>query len=163
MSIYARFLSNVPYICGMDIYNVLMRDLSASTNDSALFAVAVNNVIPMGSGSATDKLICYVRSAPTGFKNFGTLMGGTSNPIKQVQPAFYPFATKGAECAAIVKSLDWADANLEQGYEWIQTNDSATKNYFVSGVLNSSETDFNNPFATGASLPFLNGACWEGS
>ena len=147
----------------MDIYNVTMRDLSASTGDAALFATAVNNVIPLGAGAVTDKLILYVTKAPQGLKNFGTLAGGTSNPIKQVQPAFYPFATQGAECAAVVKSLDWADANLEQGYEWIQVNDSTTKNYFVSGILNSSETDFNNPFETGAALPFLNGTCWEGS
>lgn len=145
----------------MDIYLNTQRSLSTSSSDNALFAVAVNSVIPIGDGGATAKYLLYADVLPTGTKNgLGTIVGGTSNPTKSVQPAYFPFATQGAECAAVVKSLDWADANLEQGYEHMLTNnDSTNGTIFVSGVLNSSETDFNNPFS---GTDFLTGCCWEG-
>jgi hypothetical protein len=86
--------------------------------------------------------------------------GGTSDPITEVTPAFYPVATKGAECGAVVTSLSWADQNLGSGYEWVKL---ASGVFFVSGLLNSSETLSNNPFNTAAGRNFTAGGCWSGS
>ena len=145
----------------MDILSIGSRSLTAAaTSDAHLYTMAVNKAIPLGGGGASDAIILYASCLPTSLINFGTKIGGTSNPVKSVQPAYFPVATAGAECAALVGSLDWADSNLMTGYEFVQVNNSATPLYFVSGVLNSGETDYNNPFETGGD--FKKGACWAG-
>ena len=88
-----------------------------------------------------------------------TIQGGNTNTMSVISPTFYPFATEGAEMGGIVDDLSWADNNLEVGYEWIAV--SATQ-YFVSGVLNSSQTLFNNPFEIASTRAFISGACWAG-
>lgn len=86
----------------------------------------------------------------------GTLLGGDSNPVVEVQPSYYPKAIMGSECAAIVSSLSWADQNLNDGYQFFPT----ARGFFVSGVLNSSQTDANDPFAA-ASIVVNQVACWK--
>lgn len=146
----------------MDIYLTTMRTLAATTANDELFAVAVNNVIPLGAGAASDKMLCYLSIVPGKLKTgLGSIVGGTSVPVTKVQPSYFPFATEGAECAAIVSNTDWADDNLQAGYEYLQlNNDNATPRYFVSGVLNSSETQFNDPFAD---TNVIKAVCWEGA
>jgi len=88
----------------------------------------------------------------------GVSVAGTSVPAVNVQPDFYPVATKGAEAGCIVSALSWADNNLEEGYEWVFL---ATGKYFVSGVMNSSQTLSNDPFdATGGGAGILSPSNW---
>ena len=91
----------------------------------------------------------------------GTLVGGTSSPVTNVHPAYFPVATKGAECAALVTDLSWADSNLFAGYEYflVETKNGTTS-YFVSGILNSSQTEANDPFERAKG--FAAGCCWSG-
>lgn len=86
----------------------------------------------------------------------GTVRGGDSKPVVEVQPSYYPKAILGAECAAVVSSLTWADQNLNDGYQYFPT----ARGFFVAGVLNSTQTDANDPFAS--SLIVANQAsCWK--
>lgn len=86
----------------------------------------------------------------------GTIFGGTSVPAQVIQPSYYPKAVKGAECAAQVLTLDWANENLEAGYQYLKT----AGGYFVCGVLNSTQTDANDPFSSADIIPG-NVACWK--
>lgn len=85
---------------------------------------------------------------------------GTSDPAENMNPSFFPVATEGSECAAIVNNKRWADVNLEAGYEWalVPTSGNVAQ-YFVSGVLNSSQTEANDPFAQSE---IVSAACWVG-
>lgn len=83
------------------------------------------------------------------------LYGGDSYPIVEVQPSYYPKAIKGSECAALVQSLSWADENLETGYQFIKCG---TADFFVSGVLNSTQTQANDPFTK---PDIISVACWQ--
>lgn len=122
-------------------------------------------------GNPADKLLMWFDETPSGLSNLKTsvasVVAGTSDDEDVVTPAFYPVATKGAECAAICSSLTWADRNLEGGYEYIYLLYSATagaERYFVSGVLNSSQTLSNDPFGTqGVAQGLISGqaACWD--
>ena len=146
----------------MDIYKTTLRTLGSATQNDDLYTIAKNSAIPLGNGSvSTDGAIVYVNEKPDGMTQvIGTKIGGTSSPVKSVTPSYFPFATEGAECAALVTSLSWADNNLASGYEWLQLNVGASIKYFVSGVLTSSETEFNDPFAAAG---FSVGCCWEGA
>lgn len=86
----------------------------------------------------------------------GVVLGGDSNPVVEVQPSYYPKAIMGAECAAVVTSLSWADQNLNDGYQFFPT----ARGYFVAGVLNSSQTDANDPFAS-AEIVASQVSCWK--
>lgn len=146
----------------MDIYKTTLRTLGSATQNDDLYTIAKNSAIPLGSGSvSTDAAIVYVNVKPDNMTQvIGSKIGGTSSPVKSVTPSYFPFATEGAECAALVTTLSWADNNLASGYEWLQLNVGASIKYFVSGILTSSETEFNDPFsATG----FSQGCCWEGA
>ena len=142
-----------------------MRNYATYATNDDLFVLAKNSAIPQGSGAATtDKMVVYVNIEPKTIsaQAIGSKIGGTSSPNQSVQPAYFPFATLGAECAAIVSSLNWADNNLATGYEYLQLyTASGTFKYFVSGVLTSSQTDFNDPFEVANG--FVKGACWAGS
>lgn len=144
----------------MKIYIQVQRTfVTGSTNDD-LFALAKNSVIPLGYGATSDEMVIYTSIEPNNARFLGILAGGSSQPIQTVTPAYFPYATAGSECAAIVSTLDWADNNLAEGYEWLQLNNGAgTEAYFVSGVLTSSETQFNDPFAAAG---FTKGCCWAG-
>lgn len=144
-----------------------MRNFATNSTNDDLFAVAKNNAIPLGTGTSTaDKMLVYLTVEPKVISAaaLGTVIGGCSNPNTSVQPAYYPFATLGSECAAIVTSLDWADNNLATGYEYLQVyNVNTAYKYFVSGVLTSSKTDFNDPFdAVKSGTQFTKGCCWNG-
>lgn len=135
----------------MDIYKVGCQGLAASTNGADLYSIAVNQAIPM-EVSGKDGLIVYASVLPEGITtNLFDEAGGTSAPVLNVTPQYYPYATDGAECAAIVKNLTWADNNLETGYEYLLLTPASGSNpaqYFVSGVLNSTKTQFNDPFGS---------------
>lgn len=146
----------------MEIYKTTLRSVGTMTQNDDLYCIAKNQVIPLGNGTGTtDFAILYVNVKPDGLtQSIGVKIGGTSSPTQSVTPSYFPFATEGAECAAIVSSLSWSDNNLAAGYEYIQLNVGASIAYFVSGILTSSETDFNDPFTAAG---FTQGCCWEGS
>lgn len=146
----------------MDIFKTTLRSVGTMTQNDDLYTIAKNSLIPLGNGSgSTDAAILYVNVKPEGLtQSVGTKIGGTSSPVKSVTPSYFPYATEGSECAAVVSTLSWADNNLAQGYEWVQVNVGASIAYFVSGILTSSETEFNDPFAAAG---FTQGCCWEGS
>ena len=150
----------------MDIKYVTNAEMvSATATNSGLFNVAVNCIIPaLGNPAGTKAapvFTVYVYSSDGEAE--GTIVGGTSEPVRNVHPAYYPVATKGAECAAVVTNLSWADNNLAQGYEWFAFNTtSGTTKYFVSGILNSSQTQANDPFDSSDAPGIVNGCCWAG-
>ena len=91
---------------------------------------------------------------------------GSSNPVESVAPSYFPVATAGAECAAHVKSLTWADQNLLTGYDWVLYNPSAaaaSQRYFVTGILNSSQTQANDPFSSTTYPDVVGAVCWAGN
>lgn len=165
MSKNACFLSKKPYLKCMDIYQVGSDSLAAATNSADIYAVAVNSAIPMTVGGK-DGLLLYASVLPEGIStSLFTEIAGTSAAVLSVSPQYYPFATDGAECGALVNNLSWANDNLETGYEYIQlverdASKSQNAVYFVSGVLNSSKTDFNDPFDSAKGVVFA--ANWAG-
>jgi len=84
------------------------------------------------------------------------VVGGTNAPVVDVKPQYFPVATKGSECAALVSTLSWADSNLTN-YDFLQLDAST---YFVTGVLNSSQTQANDPFNSTDAPGILSGCCW---
>ena len=146
----------------MDINIVSLAGFADTTSNSDLFTFAVNNVIPI---STTQAALYVTQEAPETTAALGNQVGGSSSPTLQVQPSYFPMETKGAECAAIVSDLSWADSNLEAGYEFLQLKPAVTTGtkspavYFVSGVLNSDKEQFNQPFQDSK----LDAACcWDG-
>ncbi len=83
-------------------------------------------------------------------------IGGSSIPLVAVEPSYYPKAMAGAECGAVVSTLDWANLNLHKGYQYVVTK----RGFFVSGVLNSTQTDANDPF-TSTDIVDNQVACWR--
>lgn len=138
---------------------------SLTGSNAQKFNVAVNNIIL----PEPKKFSLYVNQQDGATD--GALVGGTSSPIVNVHPAYFPVATKGAECAAIVTTLAWADANLFAGYEYFILEDKRDGTgkgavaYFVSGILNSSQTQANDPFDPskgGTGIVAGEGCCWAG-
>ena len=119
----------------------IFRDISRATAGDATLTLHVDEVVE-GQTVLDD----------------GVLVAGTSDPVDSINPSFYPVATKDSECAALVTSLSWADRNLRAGYEWCNTWDGTKKIYFVSGILNSSQTDANDPFTQST---VQEAACWD--
>jgi hypothetical protein len=139
----------------MKVYNI--NNLGASTITSGdLFTIAVNTMEVNGA----DSYALYVTLKADSTKNLlSNELGGDNQGIKSITPEFYPYATEGAECAAFVTDLSWADNNLND-YEYVVTDNGSTKSgYLVFGVLNSSKTQFNDPFE--AKGGFEKGACWN--
>lgn len=140
---------------------------STLTGDEDLAQVALSKVITTG-----DELIVFCTGLVAGstFEAKSTAIGGTSTTIPQVNLSSYPYATKGAECAAIVFDLAWANSNLLGGYEFMKAGSRSNSRgvdaavYFVSGILASSKTDFNDPFKVDATdnPDFVEGTCWKG-
>lgn len=132
------------------MYTSASRTTALNTADMA--TLAKNNILFEGSN-----LVLYLNGTVQGASTFitsATELGGTGIPESEINAGFYPYATAGAECAAVVTSLDWANKNLAEDYEYVKL----TGAYFVSGTLVSSESEFNDPFATGAD--FVGGGCW---
>jgi hypothetical protein len=127
---------------------------TACATNSGLFNLAVNSIIPNG----TDFIYYEYQSDDQGIKNL-TALAGDSIPVANVQPSFFPVATRGAECGAHVTDLSWADNNLLAGYEYIQITISGVTKYFVTGILNSSQTQANDPFTKSE---VVKAACWAG-
>lgn len=150
----------------MDIKYLTNADMmSAVTTNAGKFNVAANSIIPnlgAAAGSKTAPIFqLYVYQSDGNVP--GALVGGTSDPVQNVQPSYFPVATKGAECAAVVTNKSWADNNLMKGYEWLllQTASGTTK-YLVSGILNSSQTQANDPFDSTDSPGVDSACCWDG-
>lgn len=132
----------------MKIILLTSADINSVTSGTNLCTLARMSFIP-NSVKVAGSHTCYVTESVEGNTIIasGTLYGGTSEPIDNINPSFFPVATKGAECAAIVSDLAWADSNLIEGYEFFEcTSTSGTPRFFVSGTLNSSQTLANDPF-----------------
>lgn len=132
----------------MKIIQLLNSQINSVTTGTDLCTIARMSFIP-NSVKTGGSQIAYVTESVEGntIIGTGTLYGGTSEPVDNINPSFFPVATKGAECAAIVSSLAWADSNLVEGYEFFEcTSTAGTTRYFVSGILNSSQTLANDPF-----------------
>lgn len=128
---------------------------------SGCFSVAVNHCLP---GSVTEGVKIYESQQVDGGLGGCTELGGDSMAVTAVQPSYYPVATKGAECGAHVSALSWADSNLFAGYEYIvippDPADSRSQvSFFVTGLLNSTKTQANDPFGK---TEVLFGSCWAG-
>lgn len=152
----------------MNIYTLGQTSLvSMLSATDGLFTLAVNNVIPSTTSTQTSSSTqitsnqCFTlyEAISSGSKISGyggVLTGGNNTAVVEVKPHFFPVATAGAECAAQVTDLGWADSNLTD-YEWIALNTQAGIQYFVTGVLNSSQTQANDPFAKSE---VVRAACW---
>lgn len=150
----------------------------SGTNDS-LFNIAVNEFTSalFDNGTKPDDLqfTVYVEQAANGvFGTVGTTASGdythkgasNSIPVTSVAPSYFPVATAGSECAAVVKSLSWADSNLLTGYDYILYNPKTTaanQRYFVTGILNSSQTQANDPFSSTTYPDVVKACCWAGN
>lgn len=165
----------------MDVYLCNSEDvtlMAAGTNDD-LFNIAVNEFtssLLYASTKVDVQYTFYVAIASNGqFASDLTTMTtyqhvGNNIPVQSVAPAYFPVATAGAECAVVLEdSLSWADNNLLTGYDWFLINPQASKadqRYFVTGILNSSQTEANDPFSggTGGTYPDVQKACcWAGN
>jgi len=129
----------------------------------------IHPVATQGQPAGTDKASVFYDEMPTSIGatlKAAVPVAGTSEVEDVTTPAFFPVATKGSECAAIVSDLAWADQNLEAGYEFIYLLYSATaasRRYLVCGVLNSTQTLSNDPFGdAGTRVGLISGqaACW---
>lgn len=141
-------------------------NIGTATN-ADLYTIAVNKLECTG----LDSFLLYVTQQDPNATLLTSVVGGDNQPIAQVTPEFFPFATAGAECAAVVTSLDWADQNLND-YEYIKGDAGAAGGrYIVFGTLNSTATEFNDPFEAPTSPDdavrqtngFVSGCCWKGS
>lgn len=141
----------------MKVYQIT--NLGATTTSSGdLFTIAVNTLEVNGS----DSYALYVSRQAENTRLLTNEIAGDNEGVEVLSPEFYPYATEGAECAAFVTDLAWADQNLQE-YEYIKTDNGSTKSGFiVFGVLNSTKTEFNDPFETGSASLFQKGACWNG-
>jgi hypothetical protein len=148
----------------MDVVILRKVTLNAVTTGADLATMARAKWLTLSAAkSTTAECVLYVVEKCVGQTVLaaGTTVAGTSVPAVELNPSFYPVATKGAECAGIVTSLSWADANLSQGYEFAEvTTVSGTPRFFVSGVLNSSQTLSNDPF-TKAEIVGTAVSCWN--
>lgn len=161
----------------MKINQLTNAQLTAVTLTGAdLYSLAKARYIPLGIAlkgqpAGTDRHVVYINQYASGSPLFNTLLaenfGGTQDTESVDFPSFYPVATKGAECAAVVSSLTWANKNLVTGFEFmycVYSATSANNRYFVSGILNSSQTLSNDPFGTqGVADGLISGlaACWS--
>ena len=149
------------YLGSMKVYTI--NSLGTSPTAADFFTIAVNKMEVQGS----DTFTLYVDIEAEGVTSLvtGSLIAGDNEGVKSITPEFFPYATEGAECAAFVTSLTWADNNLHE-YEYVKTDDGTNVGYLVFGELSSTKTDFNDPFdatAAGTRLGFVSAACWDAS
>ena len=153
----------------MNIYNLGQGAMASlvSKNDG-LFTLAVNNLIPSTSStqssSSTQTESNAVFTLYEGFtsgasieSSGGVLIAGNNEAVTEVKPQFFPVATMGAECAALVTALGWADENLTN-YEFVKVVTQGGLRYFVTGVLNSTQTQANDPFTKSE---VVSATCWN--
>lgn len=149
----------------MDIFLANASELSTeATTNAGKFNLAVNQFIPNEGQRAASRVVagevcytCYIGMQDTSWAA-GTKVAGNNSATVEVKPKYFPVATKGAECGALVSTLDWADVNLSD-YEYIQLGATS---FFVTGVLNSSQTQANDPFDASDSPGIVSACCWNG-
>lgn len=134
-------LSSTTSLSAADLYTLANAHLNVTGNPET---VAISGSF---SVEASGQTVVVFRAAD--------LYGGDSIPVVEVQPQYYPKAVKGAECGALINDLSWADENLEAGYQFVR---AGTADYFVAGILNSTQTDANDPFTKGA---VIDAGCWK--
>lgn len=141
----------------MNIFELNINSATLTLSSANLYTLANANMY-LTADPSRDPISAIVAYAAQGQTIFPAAANyaGTSVPVVNVQPAYYPKAIKGAECAAHVSTLDWANENLNQGYQWCKTG----AGYFVAGVLNSTQTDANDPFAS-TDILTNQVACWK--
>lgn len=144
----------------MDIRTLTQAELKAYLEDTGgLFGGSVNT-IQIGLGATTNALASAVFTLYETMYDQqckeGVHLAGDNVAAVNVDPSYFPVATKGAECGALVTKLAWANENLSV-FEYVQLD---TNLYFVTGILNSSQTDANDPFAAS---PVSDASCWAGS
>jgi hypothetical protein len=135
-------------------------DLSVSTtvySSADLYTIANGNLNLDADGASTAISGAFAVKAQ-GSTILGAVLGGDSQPVMEIQPSYYPKAILGAECAAHVTDLTWADQNLYDGYQFVPTN----RGFIVAGVLNSTQTDANDPFASSL-IVSGQASCWKES
>ena len=141
----------------MEIRLVTKAQINAATTGADLFSLAKASFM-FDTDKSAPGITAYV--SVTGEGNAiltGDLLAGTSTATTNVAPSYFPVATFGAECGAVVTDLAWADQNLNKGYEYIVTTIGQASTFFVSGVLNSTQTLSNDPFAQSQVTA---AACW---
>lgn len=146
----------------MNVYRVVVADIQTVTAGSDFFTLSKASWA-FDFGGQRSHVINYATEQAEGqsIQLSTEVLAGNSIPVLQCAPSYFPVATQGAECGAIVTTLGWADANLLKGYEFAKL---ATDVYFVSGILNSTQSLSNDPFdATKGGVGFTNGACWSGT
>ena len=139
-------------------------DLTSATlvlDTDDIYTLANCNLLIDADPSTTPlTAVAHLRSG--GEKILGDEFGGSSVPLLVVQPSYYPKAMSGAECGAHLTSIDWANLNLHKGYQYVKT----ARGVFVSGVLNSTQTESNDPFDSADIIAVTQGgepqaACWK--
>jgi len=144
----------------MDIRTLTTAELKAYLEETGgLFGASVNT-ITVSIGSTTNALTAQVFTLYESMYDEpckkGEGVAGDNVASVNIDPSYFPVCTKGAECGALVTKVSWAHQNLA-AFEWIQLE---TNLYFVTGILNSSQTDANDPFAAGEVDDAI---CWAGS
>ena len=147
----------------MQIYTLDLTGAAKVFSSADLYTLANAN-IQVTDNPASSAVSAIVGVAATNQTIFAkaNIVGGTSNPVENVAPAYYPKAVMGAECGAHVSSLTWADQNLNTGYQYVKTE----RGFFVAGVLNSTQTEANDPFTSslliaGSGQGTKQVACWD--
>lgn len=139
----------------MKIHQITLSSATLVLSAADLYTLANGNLLIDNRANTTAISGAYYVKAQ-GSTILGLVLGGDSNPVIEVQPSYYPKAIMGAECGAVISDLSWADQNLVDGYQFVQT----ARGYFVSGVLNSSQTDANDPF-TSTTIVANQVSCWK--
>ena len=147
----------------MKIYSLDLTGAAKVFSSADLYTLANANIqVTANAGTtAVSAIVAFDAEGQTIFAKTG-ILGGTSNPVESVAPSYYPKAVMGAECGAHVSTLSWADQNLNTGYQFVKTE----RGYFVAGVLNSTQTDANDPFDSpsiynGSQQGVKQAACWD--
>lgn len=135
--------------------NVVDLSGTLALTSADIYTLANANLL-ITADSATTSIMGVFLCEADGQTVIGTSVGGSSIPLLTIQPSYYPKAIMGAECGALVTSLDWANENLYKGYQYVNTGSG----FFVSGVLNSTQTDANDPF-TSSDIVRSTIACWK--
>lgn len=144
----------------MEIRLVTKAQINSATSGADLFSLAKASFM-FDVVKASASVLAYVSLTGEGNTILtGDLLAGTSTATQNVAPAYFPVATFGAECGAVVNDLSWADQNLNKGYEYIVTSIGQATSFFVSGVLNSTQTLSNDPFAQSQ---VTSASCWTSS
>lgn len=146
----------------MEIHRVTKAIIFAITSGADFFTISKASWLFNTDKTATG-VTAYVNMTAEGSTLFTSAHAGTSTAVTNVAPAYLPVATRGTECGAIIQeSLAWADANLMKGYEYfvVDVDGSSKQSFFVSGILNSTQSLSNDPFEVVADS-FQKGACWN--